>query len=160
MTKHKVFIWFLVFWDVFMSVFALTLYYVRFSNIRYEGVELKDYNDYLYWYGINGFLILIAVVAFLSALLLVIKKPWGRISSIILGFILIPSGIFLLYSNFDVFLGDGSFFFKLYHLYFGASAGFIDLVCIGYGIFAYIYFTRKNVKSYLTQPSTQKENKS
>jgi hypothetical protein len=158
MKKHRVFIRYLVFWHIFISAFALILYGGRLTNARYEGVELKNYSDYLYWYGINGYLVLIAVVAVTSAILLVIKKPWGRISSIMLGSILLPFGLFLFYSNLYVFLEDyGSFFFKLYHFYFGASVGYIDLVCIGYGIFAIIYFTRKKIKIYLTQTSTVKE---
>jgi hypothetical protein len=158
MKKQRVFIRFLALWHIFVSAFVLILYSVRLNNARFEGVDLKDYRDYLYWYGSNGYLILIAVVAVISAVLLVVKKPWGRISSIILGSILLPFGLFLFYSNLDVFLEnyDGSFFFKLYHLYFGASVGYIDLVCIGYGIFAIIYFTRKKVKSYLTQLSSLK----
>ena len=157
MRRHKITIRFLVFWHIFIAAFALLLYVTRTNTRGSHGGEfiysLKWY-DYFDWYGINAYLILIAVVAFVSGICLIMKKQWGRVLSILLGGMVIPFGTYILiYNIMLVGYNSNSFFETLtnYFTYMGATLGYIDLICILYGIFSIVYFTRTNVKSYLSQ---------
>ncbi len=171
MNKHKIIIRLLVFWHVFISAFSLLLFFVRIENGEFIGDNIKYYEeyydivinitvrDYLEWYGFNVYLILIAIVALTSGMCLLVKKRWGRILGIILGVILIPFGVYLFIFNFMATVDLNPSFIDRIISYFqtmGASLNYIDLTSIFYGIFAIIYFTRKNVKSYINLSSDSK----
>ncbi len=137
-------------WHIFISIFAVLLYLLRCANTSHVVMPKNDFTDYHSWYGVNGYLILIAVVAFLSGILLGVKKTWGSVLSIILGTFMVPLGLYLAVNNL-VFtsIQNQSFMERLvdYFRYMGASLSYIDLVCIFYGIFAMVYFTRNRAKA-------------
>jgi hypothetical protein len=168
MKTHKLIIRFLAFWDIFIFGFFLVLYYARIKNSRLAGdlimnnmplTEINPVRHFLDWEGFNALLILIAAVALLSGICLLVKKNWGRVLSIILGTLLLLFGIYLFVINLMSTYGrDPSFVERIidYFRYMGASLAYIDLGCIIYGIFVIIYFTRKNVKGYITSELTEK----
>jgi hypothetical protein len=145
------------------------LYNARLENIRLAGDLIFDYSEIeevvslgesICWHAINASLILIAVVAIASVIFLVVKKTWGRVSSIILGAILLALGIYFFINYFwFTFELNPSFIERLidYFSFMGASLNYIDLVCIFYGTFAIIYFTRRNVREYLKLQSDSKK---
>jgi hypothetical protein len=170
MKRHKYFIRFLVFWHIFISAFYLLLFFVRLEN--YEGVTVSFNGEQLIitsialsqkieWYSFNGYMLIIVAFALISGICLLVKKTWGRVLSIVLGAILIPFGIYLFINNFTFTLTRNPTFLEKIEEYFltiGASASYIELAAIFYGIFAIIYFMRKNVKKYITLQSGKKEN--
>lgn len=168
MKRHRLIIRFLIIWHVFISVFVSLGYYARLENRKLGGDLLGDYSDiikanpireYIDWYGFNAYLILIIVVAIVSGICLIVNKTWGRVSSIILGAILLPFGTILFIDNFTFTIVPNPSFIERVFDYFrsmGASLSYIDLICIFYGIFAIIYFSRKNVRSYIELQSVSR----
>jgi hypothetical protein len=152
MKKHKYIVRFLAFLHIFFGVVAFLLIVVRMQY----GDFIRDYSRFILsldsfidGYILNPYLALIAVLSVVSGLLLIVKKTWGRIFSIIYGAILVPFGIFLFTSNFALD-PNLTFIERVVHYFqfIGAFVGYIDLVCISYGIFAIVYFTRKNVITF------------
>jgi hypothetical protein len=158
MKKHKYFIRFLVFWHVFLSGFALLLIAVRIQNGRFinDYLHYQEPHDisistFLEGYFFNPYLVLIMTLSLISGVCLLVKKTWGRLLSITLGVVLIPFGIFLFIENFTLDPNSTTFWERIinYFQYIGAFMGYIELVSIFYGIFVIIYFTRKNVISFI-----------
>lgn len=148
MKYYKYINWSLIFCHLFIAMCACILCAVRLHN----EFPLENFIDYLWFYGLISYLIIIAVSAFISGILLIVKRTWGRVSSIVLGCILLPFGIFLLIINFnDTAFYSQSFTERIIHYfkYFDALLYLIDWVCIFYGISMIIFFTRKNIKEYL-----------
>jgi hypothetical protein len=159
MKKQGILVKFLIFWHAFISFAFLVLFFVRRNNNRYYsgdlliGIPIIE-RSWFDLHGIDIFMVCIMASALTSAILLVFKKNWKNLLSIILGILLLIFGSYLLSQNIYVFFDpDFSFLTKLFDFYFGACAGFIDLICIGYGIFATVFFTPKNVRNYLANPN-------
>jgi len=147
-------------WHLVIAGFAVLLYATRIQNQKLAGDilignERQLFDIYFKWYDkIDWFgksLIVIAILGALSSLFLIIKKKWGRIASIVLGALLLLFGIILFVGNFGFTLNPSPSFIERivdYFRYMGASLAYIDLVCILYGIFIIVYFTRENVQIY------------
>jgi hypothetical protein len=170
MKKHKYIIRFLVFLHLFFGVIAYFLIYIRMqyggfikNYLRFQEAQGGDnisIHTYIDGYILNPYLALIVALSILSSLFLIVKKTWGRAFSIVYGAILIPFGVFLFINNFG--LDPNLTFFERflhYFQYIGAFVGYVDLVCIFYGIFAIVYFTRKNVITF-TKTATNTKLKS
>jgi hypothetical protein len=166
MNKHKIIVRILIICNIVFAAFVMLLNTARIHNLQFSGDILSEeerqfiarsvtWVDNQDW--ISKYLIIIAITALISSILLIVKKTWGRVSSIVLGSLLLSIGLILMYSNFDVFTqGYGSFFFKLWDLYFGARIGYIDLICIGYGIITIVYFSSKGLIDFFTLSLNQK----
>jgi hypothetical protein len=164
MKTHKIVIRIMVFINLFISGYFLLLYNARIENSRLAGDLIRNNMpvpdntvvEFLQWDGMNILIILIAVLALISAICLLVKKNWGRTTSIILGGIFLPLGVYSFIENFTfTFEKDPSFWDRVvdYFSYMGASLNYIDLGCIAYGLFAIIYFTRKGLKQYIKTQS-------
>jgi glucan phosphoethanolaminetransferase (alkaline phosphatase superfamily) len=165
MKKQRIFIRFLLGWHMLIAGFALLFYTVRIENQKLAGDLFSQYEkqfleslkwyDKFDWFGKS--LIIIAVVAILSSFFPVVKKPWGRIISIVLGVLLLLFGIILFIDNFGSTINPNPSLIERivdYFRFMGASGSIIDLVCIIYGILVIIYFTRKTVKNCLSASAT------
>jgi hypothetical protein len=168
MKYHKFIIIGMIVWHFFISLFAFYHLCVRYklswgpdvvlsiwneSNNAFVPITetiSKDFSFYVNSY-ITPYLWLISIMAIISGIFLIVNKKWGRIFSIVFGSLLIPFGFILLADVGTITWGYISVLQKIvyYFSYLVDNLNYIALICICYGIFLIVYFTRTGVINYL-----------